>query len=419
MRAFIGLGSNLKNRRENLEAAARLLGCVHRTSPVFETPALVPQDSPVDWRIPYLNAVAELEWPGSAQELFQFLKKLEQDLGRTSGPRWSPRLIDLDLLLFGDQVIHTVDLQVPHAEMLKRSFVLDPLKHLDSSIKIQGETVLQRSRNLSRVSPLWMGILNVTPDSFSDGGELAQNETLAQRIRTWIQEGVQVLDLGAESTRPGAVAVTPDEEWRRLEPALQLLKDSRFFRPWVSVDTRHATTAVRALEAGADIINDVSGLSDPALIEVLQKSDCQYVLMHSLSVPADPKLVLPQAEDPVWAVKAWALEKIEILVRAGIPERRIIFDPGVGFGKTPLQSLEILQRIEEFFDLPVRILVGHSRKSFINLWGSSVAKNRDPETLAVSLNLAGRGVDILRVHQPVQQQQAFRIFGEINHENFG
>lgn len=415
MRAFLALGSNLNRRLENLERAARELGVVQRASPIFETPALVPPGAPAEWHVPYLNAVVEVEWQGSARELFIFIKKIEERMGREQGPRWSPRSIDLDLLWFDGQRYEDADLKIPHPEMTKRSFVLDPLKHLDPLLLVDGKNVLSWSREKKQVSPVWMGVMNLTPDSFSDGGGLSYREILEARIQEWHQAGVPIFDLGAESTRPGATPISAETEWARLETALELLQPLRrqLFRPLISVDTRHASVARLALEQGADIINDVSGLADPEMLRVLQESECQYVLMHSLSVPADGKRVLAADVNPVEAVKAWAFEHLDKIEQAGVDRRRLIFDPGIGFGKTPYQSVELLKGIDSFFDLGVRLLIGHSRKSFLNLWSRKEAKDRDLETIGVSLQLARRGVDFLRVHDPIGHQRTFRAYQEL------
>lgn len=422
MTCFIGIGTNLGDRHKNLETAAQALKALPsvsrlRASPVFETPALVLEGAPDAWRIPYLNAVLEMEWKGSAEDLLAALKKIERDIGRGDAPRWSPRVIDLDILLFGEDVIDTPSLRVPHAGLWDRAFVLGPLKHLSPSLRPSQrlQTLLQRAREIRDQTPLWMGILNLTPDSFSDGGDLASVADLEKRITESEAAGVQIFDLGAESTRPGARVLSPDEEWARLETALLLLKERyahRIFRPLISVDTRYAATAARALDAGVDMINDVSGLADPAMLELLQGSTCEYVLMHSLSVPADKTIVLNETCDPVEDVHAWARRKLDHLVKNGVARERIVFDPGLGFGKTPMQSLALLRGIERFFDLGTRILVGHSRKSFMTLWHRPDAKDREPESVGLSLRLASQGVDILRVHDISTHARAWRAWQE-------
>lgn len=422
MKCFVGLGSNLGERRKNLENAARSLAGVAdakllRASPLVETPALVPKGAPKDWRKAFLNAVVEIEWLGTPRELLQCLKNIEDTYGRELAPRWAPRRIDLDLLTFADQSIDEKDLLVPHPEIWNRQFVLAPLKHLAPSLKIPGcpQTVLERCRVLDHPLPLWMGILNLTPDSFSDGKDLTDPEKLEIQLQAFDQENVQILDFGAESTRPGATPISATEEWRRLAPALERVCEKtrgQIFRPWISVDTYHCETVVKALAMGVDMINDVSGLMSPAMLELLQGSDCQYVLMHSLSIPADPNLKM-EAESPVQGIKEWICAKLEQLSSVGVNLDRVIVDPGIGFGKTPEQSLQVLQQIHQILDLPVRVLTGHSRKSFLSHWGWRQAFERDAETLGVSLKLAEKGVDILRVHTPDTHQRTFRVFREV------
>lgn len=422
MRCFVGFGSNLGDRRANLEKAARSLENERevqllRRSPLVETPALVPEGAPAHWRKSFLNAVVEIDWCGSPNELVRCLKKIEIDLGRESARRWAPRSLDLDLLTFGDQTLHRENLQVPHAEIFNRQFVLTPLKHLAPSLKIPGhaESVLERSRSLDSPLPLWMGILNFTPDSFSDGNELSSSEKLEDLLDVCDQGNAQILDLGAESTRPGAHPLSPEEEWGRLAAKLELVLErfrNRIFHPWISVDTYHPQTAARAASLGVEIINDVSGLANEGMLEVLKWSNCQYVLMHSLTVPANPNVKL-KVDDPVQSIIEWAKRKMDQLDHAGVSLDRVIFDPGIGFGKTGEDSMLILQQIQRLFSLSVRILVGHSRKSFLNQWGLREVGDRDPETLGVSLKLAERGVDILRVHGPDLHQRTFRTFREV------
>lgn len=422
MKCLIGLGSNLGDRRVHLEQAATCLRNISgsryiRLAPVLETPALLPPDGPDSWKISFLNTVAEIDWPSTPESLLGALKKIESDLGRGSGPKWAPRIIDLDLLTFGDRIVREENLRVPHPEIARRQFVLGALKHLRPSMVVPGfhESVLRLSRRLENPVPLWMGVLNLTPDSFSDGNVLSDPETLSSRIRLFDEQNVQILDLGAESTRPGATPLSPAEEWSRLAPGLEIVSDhfkGRLIRPWISVDTFHPETAARAIASGVDIINDVSGLNSPEMMNVLSGSSCQYVLMHSLSVPADPAVVL-KGEDPITEIRMWAERQFERFSLAGVNLDRVVFDPGVGFGKTGEQSMMLVHRAGEFLDVPVRVLFGHSRKSFLTRFGARSASDREAETLGVSLRLAERGIDILRVHAPDIHQRAFRAFREI------
>lgn len=415
MNVFVGLGSNQGDRLENLTRAAIRLRSLSRdgfmrASPVFENPPLLPPGAPPAWRLNFLNAVVHMRWSGPPADLLKALQLIEMELGRVREARWAPRTIDLDLLEMSGVTLESRDLNLPHPEISKRQFVLTPMKHLGMP------GTLARSRALNEQLPMWMGIMNFTPDSFSDGGELANMGFFEQRVTDWEKEGVHIFDLGAESTRPGARTLTDEEEWNRLEPALRILRSrnhDRIFRPLVSVDTYHATTAERAVELGADIVNDVSGLKDERILNTLKHSQCQYVLMHSKTVPAVAGDHW-DVEDPVRALKDWALDKIERLDREGVGLHRVILDPGIGFGKSAAQSLEILRRMDELLDLPVRLLIGHSRKSFMNIWGQRPAAERDPESLALSIQMAQRGADILRVHRADTHSRAWRAYQEVN-----
>lgn len=409
MKCFIGLGSNLGSRLENLERAAQALKTCSenhhlRISPVYKTPAMVPPGSPANWNISYLNAVAEIKWVDSANTLLLQLKKIEQELGRTEKAKWAPRQIDLDLIAFGQEVIQEASLQVPHPGSSSRSFVLDPLKDLAPGLILPQNDlpVVIQARGQSNRQALIMGILNLTPDSFSDGGEENSLAAFEIKIKKMNSLGVQVLDLGAESTRPGASPVSAEEEWLRLKPALQYLQNfyqDKLLRPLISIDTHKAAVAERALELGADWINDVSGGSDPGMFELFKAYPrCHFVLMHSLSVPADPSVILSSEQDPVLELKSWLEQKLKILDRHDIDANRMIFDPGIGFGKNAAQSIAILKRAHEFRDLPCRLLVGHSRKSLMKSWGFENTLQRDAATLGVSMELVTKGVDILRVH---------------------
>ncbi|MGD8325174.1 MAG: dihydropteroate synthase, partial [Gammaproteobacteria bacterium] len=296
------------------------------------------------------------------------------------------------------------ELTVPHAEMHRRAFVLTPLVALNPGLRIPGmgsRNVLQLSRELDRQIPLWMGIVNVTPDSFSDGGQFQSWADAQPHIEQLANSGAQIIDLGAESTRPGAAPLEPDEEWHRLEAILAPLIDhyaGDILRPRISIDTYHASVAMRALALGVDMINDVSGLTDPEMIELAASYGAEFVAMHNLSLPADSGLIIDADTDPLYVIEQWLDARLETWSKAGIDLSRIIFDPGVGFGKNALQSLEIMQRVEQFRRHGMRLLVGHSRKSFMHGFAESAERSRDLATVGASLSLAARGVDILRVH---------------------
>jgi len=237
-----------------------------------------------------------------------------------------------------------------------------------------------------------VGILNITPDSFSDGGAFFRSQDALVHIKQLANDGAYIIDIGAESTRPGATPLSADEEWQRLEPVLKLLPQVNNVQ--FSLDTRHAQTARKALAYNIHWINDVSGFSDLGMQQAVRNADCKLVVMHSLSVPADKNIVLSDSLDAVEEILGFAKHRIQELENAGIKRDRIIFDPGIGFGKTASQSWEIVRGIKRFEVLGVPLLVGHSRKSFL----SSTSADRDAATLAVSRDLINQGVSYLRVH---------------------
>jgi 2-amino-4-hydroxy-6-hydroxymethyldihydropteridine diphosphokinase/dihydropteroate synthase len=423
MDIYLGLGSNLEDRRSHLARALERLAAhgirLARVSPVVESPAMLPDDAPVDWNRPFLNLVAHGRTESSPTEVLDGLKAIERELGRVDRGRWAPRPIDLDLLLYGTEVVATERLRVPHAGIAERAFVLSPLAALAPRLTLPGlgsRTVLEHARAGGHHLPLWMGIVNVTPDSFSDGGELADEAAAEARAVQLVADGAELVDLGAESTRPGATPLAADEEWKRLEPVLGRLADryrGSVLRPRLSVDTYHSATAERALALGADIVNDVSGLTTPAMMELAATSSAEFVAMHNLGVPADAARVLPAGEDPTALVARWLEQRLGEWQRAGIDLNRIVFDPGIGFGKNALQSLRLLRNVERFHQYGLRLLVGHSRKSFMHRVAAAGRDDRDLFTIGASLKLCEAGVDILRVHNVAAHTAAHRGFAHL------
>ncbi|HZF29936.1 MAG TPA: dihydropteroate synthase [Gammaproteobacteria bacterium] len=425
MDIYLGLGSNLGDRSANLAHALDELAAaglrIARVSPLVESPALLPDDAPTDWNRPFLNLVAECGCDATPHELLDLAKRVEQVLGRGEHARWSPRAIDIDILLYGRDEIATDRARIPHPGVSHRAFVLSPLAMLAPRLTIPGRgtaTVLEWSRRAG-VIPIWMGIVNLTPDSFSDGGELSAWDVLDAHVDAMLAAGAQIVDLGAESTRPGATALSADAEWTRLEQPLARLvakHGGARVRPLFSVDTYHPETARRALAAGADMINDVSGLTEPAMLELAATSGKDWVAMHHVSVPADRERVLPPDQDPGEAVERWLAERIREWERAGLDLERIVFDPGIGFGKNPLQSLKLLRHMRRFERYGLRCLVGHSRKSFMQAFAGADKAERDLFTLGASLALCAQGVEILRVHNVPAHVAAYRGWAHVGRE---
>jgi dihydropteroate synthase len=259
-----------------------------------------------------------------------------------------------------------------------------------------------------------VGILNVTPDSFSDGGNFFAPEHALNQAKKMIEEGAEVIDIGAESTRPNATPLTDAQEWERLLPILpSLIKIAKENNTQVSVDTRHPDTASKAIQLGVDWINDVSGCNDPQMIQLIKSNNVKLVVMHNLGVPVNPKIKIPDNENAVEVIFNWGKKKIAELINKGITQDKIIFDPGLGFGTTASQSLEIIKSINEFNKLNVPILVGHSRKSFLSLFTDKPFAERDLETSIVSAFLNSKNVDYIRVHNVRDSKRAVNIGREL------
>ena len=258
-----------------------------------------------------------------------------------------------------------------------------------------------------------LGILNVTPDSFHDGGEYEAVEAAVDRAAAMIEAGADIIDIGGESTRPGAEPVPIDTEIDRVVPVIERVAE---LDVPISVDTRKAAVADAALEAGADIVNDVSELADPAMPATIADHDASLILMHSHSVPVDPDSN-PVYDDVVEDILEELTEQILRAERAGVDRDRIVVDPGCGFGKSPAESYELIQRVAEFEALGCPVMVGHSRKSMFA--GVDAADDdRLTPTLAGTAIAADRGADVVRVHDVAENVAVIRtVTGQLEPES--
>jgi dihydropteroate synthase len=251
-----------------------------------------------------------------------------------------------------------------------------------------------------------MGIVNVTPDSFSDGGLFLDAERAIAHGRELAAEGADVLDVGGESTRPGAQAVTAEKELARVGPVVDALSSAGF--P-VSIDTSKAAVAQVALDAGAAMVNDVTALrAEPELAGICAQRDCEVVLMHMLG---DPRTMQekPVYEDVVDDIKAFLAERIEFAVAEGIDEERIWIDPGIGFGKTVEHNLELHRRLGELAELGRPIAFGSSRKSFIGKLTGAEVDQRLGGSIASNVIAYANGASMFRVHDVAPMRQALLV----------
>lgn len=255
-----------------------------------------------------------------------------------------------------------------------------------------------------------MTILNTTPDSFSDGGNLTSADRILKAAGSAISAGTDILDIGGESTRPGAETVDEQEELERVLPAIRAIQ-REFPTIAISIDTRKAKVAKAALEAGATIVNDVSGLLyDPAMADVCGQAGCQLVLMHSQGTPATMQNNPDYPNGVTQTVYTFFERQIEQAIRAGVRREDIILDPGFGFGKTLQHNLELLNRLSEFTTFGLPVLAGTSRKSFLTLGKNDIPPQEREVLTAASLTLAlTQGATYLRIHDPVTQIPAIRL----------
>lgn len=448
---FLGLGSNLGDRLKNLEEAVRLLAPevqVSRLSSVYETEPWGYADQPR-----FLNMALAAETNLTPHDLLVHLKQIEATLKRETTFRNGPRTIDLDILFYGNQVLTLPDLSIPHPRLAERAFVLVPLDEIAPGLvhPLLHMTVqeLTRQADTSSVSlykaappdcpeavlkthskltyPLaWgdqtfvMGIINVTPDSFSGDGLLSQQDAVraaVERACRFVWEGADILDIGGESTRPGSQPVDAEKEMQRVLPVILAIRQVGL--PVIlSVDTYKASVAEAALQAGADWINDVWALrGDPELAAVAAAHHAPIILMHNRSKPNDAALdrrlggryVGAQYDDLLGEITQELLESVGSALRAGVEKDHIILDAGIGFGKTVDQNLELLNRQDEICSLGYPVLLGPSRKSFIGYTLDAPPDQRLEGTAAAVAVGISRGVDIIRVHDVAAMVKVARM----------
>jgi dihydropteroate synthase len=278
----------------------------------------------------------------------------------------------------------------------------DPLAWRRMIWKVNGQVV-----DLSRRAQV-MGILNVTPDSFSDGGCFDQVEKAMAHAREMIAQGALIIDIGGESTRPGAAEVSESEEMQRTITVIERLRQE--WDGLISIDTKKAGVAAAAIQAGANIVNDVSGLTaDPKMISVCAKSDCGLVVMHMQGTP-ETMQANPSYQNVVDEIRAYFEERLATLSAAGIVKERICFDPGIGFGKTLEHNLMLLKNLNQLPPQGLPLLLGVSRKSFFSkLCDAHQPTDRDAATAAATALARQQGVMLHRVHDVKGNLAALRV----------
>ncbi|KAL4569468.1 hypothetical protein LXL04_025106 [Taraxacum kok-saghyz] len=450
----IALGSNVGNRLNNFNEALTQMkksglqitrhACLYETEPAYVT------NQPL-----FLNSAIRATTNLGPHELLSTLKKIEKEMGRTKGIRYGPRPIDLDILFYGKYKIRSETLSVPHERIFERPFVMAPLvdllgsdidhdtvSHWHSFSKkgifksweeLGGESLIGKD-GLRRVLPvdnrLWdwskktsvMGILNLTPDSFSDGGKFETVANAISRVQTMVSEGVDIIDLGAQSTRPLASKISVEQELDRLIPVLEkILELPEIEGKLISVDTFYSKVALEAVNKGAHIVNDVSsGTMDPDMLNIMSNLNVPYVAMH---MRGDPQTMQNDENvkynDVCKEVGEELYERVTSAELHGVPAWRVIIDPGIGFSKSSEGNLEILMGLKRIRGEIGRkslgvsrapLLIGPSRKRFLGeICGRGKAVERDAGTVAaVSCGVLG-GANIVRVHNVGDNVDAVKV----------
>ncbi|KAA8564196.1 hypothetical protein MFRU_065g00140 [Monilinia fructicola] len=443
--AYIALGSNLGDRVAWIETACNKMSergiKVRRTSGLWETEPMYVLDQES-----FLNGACEVETTLEPLALLNELQAIENEMGRKKVIDKGPRNIDLDILLYENEVVDHPRLQIPHPGMIEREFVLRPLTEL-----IPGQPLNPKSpwkftqdylnslppspSSLSTLTPLnssmrplnalqsnrqthVMAILNITPDSFSDGGKNPNDrEFLRSKTSEFVEQGATIIDIGGQSTAPNTPEVSTEVELERIIPAIQEMRNSKSFdNIAISIDTYRASVAKAAVEAGADIINDVSsGQLDPNMLSTMAQLGKTVCLMHMRGTPATmDTLTNYEPEGLIPTIAKELLERVAEAEAAGIRRWRIILDPGIGFAKTKSQNLEILRRMDELRDWPglrgIPWLLGSSRKRFIaSVTGVTDVSQRDWGTAATVTAAIQGGADIVRVHNVEKLAQVAKV----------
>lgn len=415
----LGLGSNIepvKHLRLALSEIKKLSqSSVINVASIYESDALLPDNAPATWNKKYLNSAVEIEISNFEPfKLLQDIKAIEQKLGRAGSDRWAPRKIDIDILWVQDFTFQSESLSIPHAQVLNRPFALLPLLELrpDFPHKTPDWIFMKPhpfNTDISKyhVWPKMVGILNITEDSFSGDGVLTSP---LKQLRQLLDDGAEIIDIGAESTRPGALHVDPEIEYQRLASTLDAINKYRldYSRDFeISIDSRKPGVMARILaNYRIDYLNDVEGFRQPKMRELLKLTEAKAICMHSFSVPPLKTETILESEDLWNYLSEWWVKQKEIFVQENISTDRMIFDPGIGFGKTPQQSVDLLNYLEGFSGIQEEIYLGYSRKSFLSLLTDKPAAERDPETALVTEAINQAYAQYLRVHNVAQNKQA-------------
>ncbi|MBK2149822.1 dihydropteroate synthase [Francisella tularensis] len=420
MQYIIGIGTNSGFTIENIHLAITALESqqnirIIRKASLYSSKAVLKEDAPKEWDIRFLNTAVKISSSLKPDELLVLLKDIELKIGRDlNAPAWSPRVIDLDILAAEDLILETDKLTIPHKELINRSFALAPLLELskgwhhpkyvewDLNIRLKelGEIVKLKQ---TLANTIRMGIVNLSNQSFSDGNFDDNQRKL--NLDELIQSGAEIIDIGAESTKPDAKPISIEEEFNKLDEFLEYFKSqlaNLIYKPLVSIDTRKLEVMQKILAKHHDIIwmiNDVECNNIEQKAQLIAKYNKKYVITHNLGI-TDRNQYLDK-ENAIDNVCDYIEQKKQILLKHGIAQQNIYFDIGFGFGKKSDTARYLLENIIEIKRrLELKALVGHSRKpSVLGLTKDSNLATLDRATRELSRKLEKLDIDIIRVHK--------------------
>ena len=421
---ILGLGSNLGYKLKYLRDAVGLIGKeiggILMISSVYQTKALLPDQAPEEWDLDYYNIALKLSCDDSPEQLLVKLKSIEKKLGRDPNHSfWSPREIDIDILSFDHILVNSDELMIPHKELLNRRFALEPLLEIEPlwqhpSSMYKALDLHQHLKSMPEIKQApfticgskLMAIINLSDDSFSNEGllvPLSINDFL-QQVDEVVCSGADVIDIGAESTKPGVKQKEAAEVNQVLIPYLSALDVYMRQQKWpiipkISIDTYHAEVVEQVLQfPWVSIINDVYGLQEAVIAKRLSNSDVKYVFTHQEGKAGEAYLSANGQFESV--LVAYAQKKIQFLQTQGLTKQQLIFDLGIGFGKHAYQSKHILRHLDYIKTvLGIPVMVGHSRKK--TMTGKLAGEDnqlKDVATAVLTQELCQAGVDYIRVH---------------------
>lgn len=420
-KVVLGLGSNINPKinylRKSIKMINNHINTIIALSKIYQTKALLPVDAPISWDMDFYNMTVLIKTNLDPYNLLFKIKYIEKLIGRNhSNPIWSPRKIDIDILCYGNLKLNTNCIHLPHKSLLKRNFALQPLLevypnwnypkkniNLYAHLKCMDRLKLAPFNLLTKTKII--GIINLSKDSFSDKERITL-KNFEKCFIELIEAGAEIIDLGAESTKPNITPKTWDEYWIIIEPYLKSIEkilDKKTFsiHPKISIDTYHFKVVKKALKFPfIKIINDVYGIEERKIIDLIKDKNIKYIFMHQLGKPSikyiNNNLVCSE-------IILYAQKKIQFFLELGMLKKNLIFDIGIGFAKYSLHAIKLLKNIKLIKSLlNIEIMVGHSRKLSVMpmVFYDDPKSNlyKDIATTILSYELMKNNVDYIRVH---------------------